>query len=369
MLAHASADTARCPVAQVKYNQGRREKLEYLVCLVPRRTIICERVLEEEGVYSSVLLADYQLGLIALEEDVLSMEIPDALRMSTAQGDFSSLVDTARALSRLEGMYGRIPVIKGKGHHAQTVANMLLRMRLESPTKDAGAPSSAVGVVAGGGGEDAAGGAGSGVGGEGVAIDEIVLLDRCSDLVTPMLSQLTYQGLIDDIYGINNGVVELPAHLLMPAGGAPGPAAKGNKVKVYLNASDALFSQLRDANFEQVGGLVKKRATLLKTLQDEKNELQHKSVGEIKDYVRRLRELNIQQEKNLLSLHTSIALDIKQRVSDGDFSRRLELEQALLQGAVAADKAVDFVQHLMYKGAPVLQVLQVPKPSSLSPET
>ena len=36
-------------------------QLEYLVCLVPRRTIICERVLEEEGVYEDVILADYHL--------------------------------------------------------------------------------------------------------------------------------------------------------------------------------------------------------------------------------------------------------------------------------------------------------------------
>eukprot|EP00277_Geminigera_cryophila_P022377 CAMPEP_0179476540 /NCGR_PEP_ID=MMETSP0799-20121207/55561_1 /TAXON_ID=46947 /ORGANISM="Geminigera cryophila, Strain CCMP2564" /LENGTH=161 /DNA_ID=CAMNT_0021286835 /DNA_START=92 /DNA_END=574 /DNA_ORIENTATION=+ len=73
--------------AQVKYNQARREKLEYLVCLVPRRTIICERVLEEEGVYSDVTLADYHLGLIAVEDDVLSMELPDALRQSTLGND------------------------------------------------------------------------------------------------------------------------------------------------------------------------------------------------------------------------------------------------------------------------------------------
>ena len=34
-------------------------------------------------------------------------------------------------------------------------------------------------------------------------------------------------------------------------------------------------------------------------------------MGEIKEYVRKLKEINIQQENNLLSLHTSIALEIK----------------------------------------------------------
>lgn len=35
-------------------------------------------------------------------------------------------------------------------------------------------------------------------------IDNLILLDRSVDLMTPMLSQLTYEGLIDEIFGIQN---------------------------------------------------------------------------------------------------------------------------------------------------------------------
>ena len=35
-------------------------------------------------------------------------------------------------------------------------------------------------------------------------IDNLLILDRTVDPVTPLLSQLTYEGLIDEIYGINN---------------------------------------------------------------------------------------------------------------------------------------------------------------------
>ena len=52
-------------------------------------------------------------------------------------------------------------------------------------------------------------------------------------------------------------------------------------------------------------------------------------MGEIKEYVRKLKEINIQQEKNLLSLHTSIALEIKKTVSGTAFTRLLQLEQVL----------------------------------------
>eukprot|EP00960_Hanusia_phi_P052785 761656-Hanusia_phi.AAC.1 len=65
---------------QVRFNQNNRQKLEYCVIVVPRRTIICERVLEEEGVYNDVQLGEFDLGLIPCEDDVISMEYPDALR-------------------------------------------------------------------------------------------------------------------------------------------------------------------------------------------------------------------------------------------------------------------------------------------------
>ena len=35
-------------------------------------------------------------------------------------------------------------------------------------------------------------------------IDTLLLLDRNIDLLTPLFSQLTYEGLIDELYGIQN---------------------------------------------------------------------------------------------------------------------------------------------------------------------
>ena len=35
-------------------------------------------------------------------------------------------------------------------------------------------------------------------------IDSLLIIDRTVDLLTPLLSQLTYEGLIDEIFSINN---------------------------------------------------------------------------------------------------------------------------------------------------------------------
>ena len=38
------------------------------------------------------------------------------------------------------------------------------------------------------------------------AIDTLIIIDRNVDLVTPLLTQLTYEGLIDEFFGIQNCV-------------------------------------------------------------------------------------------------------------------------------------------------------------------
>lgn len=43
----------------------------------------------------------------------------------------------------------------------------------------------------------------------GRGIDTLMLLDRAVDVVTPCCTQLTYEGLIDEVYGIVNGAVQL----------------------------------------------------------------------------------------------------------------------------------------------------------------
>ena len=37
-------------------------------------------------------------------------------------------------------------------------------------------------------------------------IDRLILIDREADLVTPCLSQLTYEGMIDEVFGVYNGI-------------------------------------------------------------------------------------------------------------------------------------------------------------------
>jgi hypothetical protein len=72
---------------------------------------------------------------------------------------------------------------------------------------------------------------------------------------------------------------------------------------------------------------LKKRALALQQIEQEKSKLQSQGISEIKDYVKKLKEINVQQEKNLLSLHTNLASSIGGIVRSSLFNRNLEVQQ------------------------------------------
>ncbi len=45
-------------------------------------------------------------------------------------------------------------------------------------------------------------------------IDTLVILDRAVDLVTPLLTPLTYEGVVDEFIGVHNGAIKVDPALV-----------------------------------------------------------------------------------------------------------------------------------------------------------
>jgi hypothetical protein len=73
-------------------------------------------------------------------------------------------------VSSVQAVFGTIPNVKGKGRAASHVADLMARMRREQPLPRINPE-----------------------------IDTLILLDRQVDMITPMCSQLTYEGLLDEV--------------------------------------------------------------------------------------------------------------------------------------------------------------------------
>lgn len=67
---------ANIPPDQIKNNAKiPGHDFEYSVFLVPRRTLVCEKIFEDEGILGEIAIREFPLYFLPLEPDVLSLEL------------------------------------------------------------------------------------------------------------------------------------------------------------------------------------------------------------------------------------------------------------------------------------------------------
>jgi len=64
----------------IRAHRRAEQRKEYALFFVPRRTMIAERHLEEEGVYEEVTIGEYRLDLIPFDHDLLSLELEESFK-------------------------------------------------------------------------------------------------------------------------------------------------------------------------------------------------------------------------------------------------------------------------------------------------
>ena len=156
--------------------------------------------------------------------------------------------------------------------------------------------------------------------------DSCIILDRTCDLVTPLLTPMTYEGLIDTHYGIQNNVTQIDASFTEPRTTTTASTTMRKK-KVTLSSTDPLYAQLRDLHFTNVGPILSEAAKRLSTEYDGRNT---SDTSELKEFVGKLGGLAV--EHGALTLHTRVAEDLYARV--GRAWRGVEWEREGVDGII-----------------------------------
>lgn len=240
---------------------------------------------------------------------------------------------------RLQGIYGLFPRILGKGDYSKALCDMMLRMRREMAVDDLDVSQTMQ---------------------LSQNIDSLIIIDRSVDMVTPLCTQLTYEGLIDEIFHIKNceytmnlhfsdadeispkqfvltltrimflcdnvAFVEVDASLASAASAPPGggsgsgtqssaTAPAGKKKKVPLNGGDKLFDELRDLNFAVVGGLLNKVAKRINADYEERHNA--KTVPQIRQFIVKMGGLAAEHQSLRLRKSCSVHFSVWKSHTDG----------------------------------------------------
>ena len=169
-------------------------------------------------------------------------------------------------------------------------------------------------------------------------IDTLVILDRGVDLISTLPTQLTYEGLIDEMFGIQCASVRLP-----------------EDKTVLLSSQEELYQELRGLNFNAVGPTLSRKAKNISAQFEERHEA--RTVREIKQFVDKLP--GMQTAKLSLATHTTVAELVKEKIDSEEFLSMLELEQSILSGGADGGKYLEEVEDLACTMAPLSRLLRL----------
>ena len=251
----------------------------------------------------------------------------------------------------MQQKYGLFPRILGKGDNAKRLADLLLRMRSEASA----------------GGDAASNGTLNLDVSPSSSIESLIIIDREIDFPTVLLTQLTYEGLLDEVFSISSNAIEVPSSIVGAAPSQPQQSTQnsGNpttpppqqplKRKIMLDSSEALYTTLRDSNFAIVGNLLNRVARRLQISYD-KRDIANKTTSELRDFVSKLP--GYQAEQASLKLHTALAEEIIKHTKSDFFTRSLEVQQNLAAGS-SAGSMHENVDELISRNAPLATVLRL----------
>jgi hypothetical protein len=309
-----------------------KSRTHHRIVYLPQATAMCHKVLSNLGINSlpNVTIHRLQADVFPLESDLLSLEYPHAVREAEVEGTPSSLITAvSRSLLKIQDVVGTIPRVQALGPLAEAVVQKMMTMRLEEHL----AGQSTAGV------EDPA---------ENI-IAAMMIVDRKVDMLTPMLTPLTYEGLLDDVVGIDCGFLNVNVQVLNPDDADPEHVALG------VNGSDSLFMEVRDQHVEKFGSFLQNQAKALQQSHANfTNKEKKKDLEEIHQFVKQIPIFT----KNLRSLtnHIHLAELVKASTEESGFRERWQTERSMVEGEMCYETLEDLIA-IQYDPYRILQLL------------
>ncbi|XP_075711377.1 vacuolar protein sorting-associated protein 33B [Rhinoderma darwinii] len=285
---------------------------KYKIIFSPQKFYTCDMILEQEGVYGDVTSDEWSFYLLPLDDDIISMELPEFYRDYFLEGDQRWIGTVARALHLLNSIFGPLSKVHGIGRCAK-MAYQMWKELLEDEEIVLKERKPDLGLV--------------------------FMIDRDVDYITPLCSQVVYEGLVDDIFQIKCGSVEF----------GPEVTSSDKSVKILLNSQDKVFGQIRNEHFSNVFSFLSQKARNLQTQYDKRRGM---DIKQMKTFV--AQELKgLKQEHRMLSLHIGACESIMKKKTKQDFQELLKTEHSLLEGFDIRESINLIEEHINRQVSPI----------------
>mmetsp|Transcript_7433 Transcript_7433/g.10985 ORF Transcript_7433/g.10985 Transcript_7433/m.10985 type:complete len:614 (-) Transcript_7433:1611-3452(-) len=300
-----------------------RHPAQIFLYLLPRKTLICDRILKDSGIQVDrdlEIYGEFPLDLVPFDDDIISMLLPYTIKECKLDGDLQSLSFITRAIMKLQHFYGPILNLVAKGDYSFAVAQMLKRQQsiANEEIQNTKTPT----------------------------IHTIMLIDRSVDWITPLLTQQTYEGLLDEIYGILHSFFVTPFFCK--------PDQRNKHEHVQLNSTDVIFEGIRDLNQSHFKPIILEQTAAVDKLIKEKNNIE--DAKKLKAYVQKTKY--IKRAKENLEMHLNLIQDINVKTNRREFKKMIDTEHNLLNHTNQS-ACIKYIEECIFKQEPVEKVLRL----------
>lgn len=253
------------------------------IILVPRSLITIEKQFEEEGVYGYVQIFEFQWDFINLGDSLLSLEMIDFYKNVFVEENQSLFLPVAKALWTVFMVLGFPKTVCTNGKSSTAIYKLLNRCFEEK-----GKPK---------------------------IINEscFCILDRDFDYLSVLLTPCTYTSLLDQVVGIQNGIVELKK-------------SDGTTSIKNLSNPDDTYEYVK---YKQFGDVLNYWKSKSKELQDKLEKSKKLQLDEMKQYVTQELQSILMAKKNL-TFHID-ASEVVSKVIGDKFIDYITLEKNMLE--------------------------------------
>lgn len=271
------------------------------IIIVPRSLITIEKQFEEEGVYGYIQLFEFQWEFIHLGDSLLSLEMIDFYKIVFIEENQSLLLPVAKALWTAFMVLGFPKTVCVNGKFSAAAFKLLNRC-----FKEKGKPKINNGSC-------------------------FCILDRDFDYASVLLTPCTYASLLDQVVGIQNGIVEIKK-------------SDGTTSIKNLCNPDETYEYVK---YKQFGDVLNYWKSKSKELQDKLEKSKKLQLDEMKQYVTQELQSILMAKKNL-AFHID-ASEVVSKVIGDKFIDYITLEKNMLENRNRKEN-LNYIEDLMAFG-------------------
>ena len=276
-----------------------RSNLSKNIVFIPGETYDIIEFLTTNNLLAEFKIFNLNVDLIPIDYDLLSLEREDSLKEIFIDKNLSSIGDLASALVKLETCFGKVKYKYIKGDLAQTFDDIVTEKEKEN---DLHTNDEILGMIA---------------------------LDRSVDFISLVMTNYTYEGLIDSTLGINFGKIKIKENILKENLSNNVINSEKNVTFGLTSKVNPFYCQLRCMHYLDAKSYLDQLRIHYQNIaaQNKKNL----SLGEIRKLTDELNYFMNNVKENMI-MNNNILAHVTKSLTDTGYFQYIEKEQLMVSG-------------------------------------